>query len=148
MYESFFKIISEHTAEAARGGVFETTPDSQWTKIDIDKGDQFYISEMNEDGMLTLEGRQNGDFVHFTTYDWENGRLDELSDVIGEDIFYKDSALLNGETVEIDGYGVQYPDKHSRKIMARLFDGRLVDPADLVLRPRVIGDLATADCGI
>jgi len=142
-----FKIISSNVAEATRNDKLDTTQDSQWSEIDISAGDQFYIS-LNENGLLTLEGRQNGDIVHFTTFDWENGRIDELSDAVGVDIFYKDSALLNGEAVEIDGCGVFYPDIHTRKVVARLTDGRTVDPIELVLRPRVLGDLATVDCGL
>jgi len=98
--------------------------------------------------MLSLEGRQHDDIVQFTTFDWENGRIDELSEIVGADIFHKDSALYDGEMVEIDGYGIFYPETHKRKVMARLFDGRLVDPEELVLRPRVLGELATIDCGL
>ena len=53
-----FKIISEHTAEATENCKLETTADSQWTEIDIDKGDQFYIIERTDD-RLFLEGRHS-----------------------------------------------------------------------------------------
>jgi len=140
-----FKIIGKHTAEANEKCVMETTANSQWTKINIDKGDKFYICEKT-DSALTLEGRRNGDFVHFVIDDMENGRLDELSKAVGRDVFYENEAFLNGETVTI--VGCHCPLMGNNKPMAELSDGRIVDPMELAVRPTVLGDLSSVDCGL
>ena len=142
---ALFKIIGNSTAEANEKCVLETTKDSQWTKIDIRKGETFYIIEQT-DSQLFLEGRQNGDFVQFYSDSFENGKLDELSEAVGQDVFYKSDALLNGETVTIVGCAICM--MYNWKPMAELADGRIVDPSSLSVRPSVLGDLATVDCGL
>jgi len=149
--EKIVKIISDRTAEATERCRMPTLPGCQWLFIDIDKGDQFYIVS-KDDGCLVLEGRQHGDFVQFSTYGWENGLIDELSEACGRDVYYENEAFLNGETVTIVGCQVKLgpvvKGKYDRFVTAKLSDGRVVDPKDLIVRPTVLGDLASVDCGL
>ena len=140
-----FKILNKSIAEATKTCRMPTLPNNQWLFIDIYKGDQFYIVSKDE-GVMVLSGRQHGDIVSFSTYAWENGRIDELSKIAGRDVYFENEAFLDGETVTIVGCAVM--GRYNYEPMAELADGRIVDPKDLAVRPTVLGDLATVDCGL
>jgi len=153
-----FEIINDCILRAKEKGRLETIRDSQWSFIDIDEGDEFYYKQLaflgkpDNEGYFMAEGRQNGDLVHFNIEycDTENGRLDKISEIIGKDIFYRDAVLYEGYFTEIIGDS-RIIDLHSNlpyKTMAKLSNGKVVDPLELVLRPTVLGNLSSVDCGL